>query len=118
MRLRGVVISSALDDLKPDASIFQGLFTDAVALPTSLQLGPLDGVGLQETVKMFLIAPVIVEVVELHIAAHGVDDDGIPPFGQLNDQTSGLTAVELGSALDRSGQTEALTGGSEADRIE
>ena len=60
---------------------------------------------------MVLIAPPAIEVVELHLAAGGVADDGVNPIGQLHRQPFDFTTEELRLALHRLGQPQPLAGG-------
>ena len=54
-------------DGQPDRSVGQRSFLDRVALLPGLDLGFLHRVGLEKTVKMFLVTPAAIEVVEMQL---------------------------------------------------
>jgi hypothetical protein len=70
---------------------------------------------LDEFAEVFLLAPVAVEVVEP--AGERVDDHGILPLRQLDEQPSGLAAKELGGAVHRFIQPQPPAGGTDGTRI-
>src|SRR5262249_59627170 len=100
-RGRGALISGPLDDLEADAAVGEGLLADGVAPLARFELGPLDGVGLQEAVEVRLLAPGARIVVVLHDPTAEVDDGGGMPVGPLQEQPAGLPAVELRPAPPR-----------------
>ena len=84
-----------------------------MALLAGLDPGLLDGVDLQEAVELGLVAPGAVVVVVVDLPGRRVDDDGIGPVGQPDDEPGGLAAEELCRAEDRRGSCEAAAGGAD-----
>src|SRR5262245_53861661 len=101
-------MSGPRGDAEPDAAVGQRLLGDGVALLAGLQAGLLDRVGLQEAVELRLFATSAFKAVEVDGARRGVDDGGVLPAGQVQQQASRLAAEELRGAPDRGGQAEAL----------
>jgi hypothetical protein len=58
---------------------------------------------LQEPVKLGLVTPGAVVVVVVNLPGRRVEDDGIGPVGQPDDQPGGLAAEELCGAEERLG---------------
>src|SRR3569833_2208330 len=103
MRRRGLVLICPLsrngtgsllgrDDLHSNAAVAERLLADGVALLTCFELGLFAGVGLQEAIELFLLAPVPAIVVVAYFAGSRVDDGGIAPTRQLHEQSGGLCA--------------------------
>ena len=84
-----------------------------MALLAGLDPCLLDGVDLQEAIELGLVAPGAVVVIVADLPGRRVDDDGIGPVGQPDDEARGLAAEELCRAEDRQGQLEAATGGAD-----
>ena len=91
-----------------DRSVGQGLLGDLVALLAGLDPRLLDGVDLEEAIQVALVAPGAIVVVVADLPGRRVDDDGIGPVGQPDDEPRGLAAEELCGA-ERS--AEAARGG-------
>ncbi len=66
-----------------------------MALLAGLDPRLFDGVDLEEAVELALVAPGAVVVVEVDLPGRRVDDDGIGPVGQPDDQPADLAAEEL-----------------------
>ena len=66
---------------------------------------------------MGLVAPPAAEVVELDLAGGEVGHHGVNPIGQLYGQPFDFAAEELGLALHRRGQVQALAGGPDGGSV-
>ena len=82
-----------------------------VALAAGFLASYLDRIALQKPVELLLLAPTATEVVELHGAGLGVNDDRVLPARQLNQKARDLGAEQLGSPVDRRRQGQMLAGG-------
>ena len=98
-------------DGEPDRAVGQGLLGDRVAPLAGLERGLLDGVGLEEAVELRGVAPGAAVVVVADPAGGGVDDGGVEPAGQLDEQPGGLAVEERRGAADGLGQAEPAAGG-------
>lgn len=93
-----------------DRAVGQRLLGNAVALLASFELGPLDGVHLQEAAQLLLVAPVTLEVVVLHAAGSQVENRRVSPAGQPDGQASRLAAEQPDGLVGRLRQTQSLAG--------
>jgi len=86
------VISEALADLDQYATILKRFLADAVAPLPRLKLGFFNGIHLDKPIEMLLVTPVAVVVIVAHGAGERVDDSGVLPAGQLDQEPGGLAA--------------------------
>src|SRR5688500_6207472 len=114
--LREVLIL-ALPDLELDAAVGELGLAELVALGTGLQAGFLNGVHLQELVEVALVAPRAVVVVELYGARSCVDDDGVQPVWELDDEPGDFAAVEFRGALPGFSEPKTPAGGGDGGRV-
>src|SRR5688500_132694 len=101
----GVHGSASLDDLQLDAAVLEGLLVDLESLLAGLQLGPLHGVHLQGFVQVLRIAPVPFVVVVADSAGLRVDDHGVLPARELDQQTRDIATEEFCGSLFWNGQS-------------
>src|SRR5258708_33039583 len=96
-RRRGAMdISTSFDDLQFDAAVLELLFADLVASLSTFKFGFLHGIHLHEAIQLGSIAPFAVEVIEVNGAGSNIDNRGILPTRQLNDQAGRHGTEELG----------------------
>jgi len=76
-----------------------------------------DRVGLQEPVELGLVTPGAIVVIVANLASRHVDEDGIGPVGQPNDQPADLAAEEFSRAGDRRRQLKAATCGADGRMV-
>jgi hypothetical protein len=84
---------------EPDGAVGERLLGDGVTAFTGLEGGLLDGVGLEEAIELLLPAPGLVEVVEPDAAVGGVEDDGVEPAGEADEDPGGLPLEEPGGGV-------------------
>lgn len=101
------VPSASFTDLDQDAAILNDLLTEDEPLLPRLQLRLLHRVHLEQPVEMHLLPPTPLEVVVPDRSSLRVDDGGILPAGELNQQARRLPAIEPGNALDRFSEPQA-----------
>ena len=83
-----------------------------------LDAGPLHGVDLEKAIEAEPWSPQApVEVIEVNLPCSRVDDGGIGPVWQPDDQAADLAAEELSGAVDRRRQLKAATCGSADCRV-
>src|SRR6266446_9455171 len=88
----GDCLSAWGPDLEHDATIRQGLLVDDMSFLAGLQLGFLDGVNLQKAIELLLLSPFAAVIVIGQRAREWVDDHGVGPTGQMEDEPGGLVA--------------------------
>ena len=79
--------------------------------------GPLHGVNLEKAIELSLVAPGAVVVIVVNLPCSGVDDGGIDPVWQPDDQAADLAAEELSGAGDRRRQLKAATRGADCREV-
>src|SRR6516162_4877721 len=79
--------------------------------------GPLDAVDLEKAIELSLVAPGAVVVIEVNLPCNRVDDGGIGPVWQPDDQAADLAAEELSGAGDRRRQLKAATCGADCREV-
>jgi len=96
-----------------DGAVRQLLLGAGVPPASGLNFGLLNGVRLQERIKVLLLAPATAEVVVLDLAGIELTHSPIPPLWQLDAQTSDFTAEQPVRSLDGLRQSETLAGGTD-----
>src|SRR5947209_7384415 len=100
---RGGHGSTSLDDLQLYAAILEGLLADLETFLAGFHLGFFHGVHLQKFAQLLLITPVTLKIVVMDGASLRVDDDGVLPARQMNEQPSSFPAEELSGPCGRHG---------------
>src|SRR5262249_5080942 len=98
-RRRGSVMSGALADPQPNAAVLALLLGQGMAFLSCFESGFLHRIQLEQPVQLLRVAPGAAVVVVAHLAAGGVDDGGVGPAGEVDDEAGGLAAVEPGGAV-------------------
>jgi len=108
-----LVSDAFVSDGQLDGAVGQSLLCDLVPFLAGFDSRFFDGVDLKEAIELGLIAPGAVVVVEVDLPGRGLNNDGIGPVWQPNDQPANLTAKELCGGGYRRGQLEAATCGAD-----
>src|SRR5439155_980013 len=77
-----------------DRAVGQGLLGDGATAAAGFELSFFAGIRLEQAVQLRLLAPPTTEVVELHLAAGGVEDHRILPARELHDLAAGRAAEQ------------------------
>jgi len=85
----------------------KGLLRDLVPFLAGFDARLLHGIDLEKSIQVALVAPGAIVVVVANLPGRRVDDGGIGPVGQPDDEARGQAAEELYCAEDRRRQLEA-----------
>ena len=97
-RARSEMSSGRLDG-QLDRAIGKRLLGNGMTGPASFKPGLFDRIGLKKSVEVFLLTPLVLEIVVADVAVLDVDHGGILPARQAHHQPCDFATEKLGSAL-------------------